>query len=286
MAYKIKCKYLVPVLALVLFGTVALCFRFTGEGAGDQTVPTGGVAVCLPILLYHNINPKISRYGITPDEFESDLKFLSQNGYTAITMTQLIGFVYCGEELPAKPVILSFDDGYYNNYVYAFPLLKKYHTKMVFSIIGKRTDDFSQKPSNNLSYAHVTWAELNEMIASGLVEVQNHTYNLHEISGGRTGCMQKPGETLVHYEKVLTDDIGRLQNEITSNTGCSPNTFVYPYGKLTENTDSILKKMGFQATLTCDYGINLISGDPDGLFGLHRVERVHGQSLKNILDKI
>lgn len=248
--------------------------------------PAGGDSVSLPIFLYHIISPKGSyQFGITPSELENDLIYLSKNGYTTITMTQLIDYVDTGKSLPRKPVILSFDDGYYNNYVYAFPLLKKYHAKMVFSIIGKSTDDFSMHPSDNLSYAHVTWDQLNEMTGSGLVEVQNHTYNLHESRKGRTGCTQKQGESKAQYEKILTDDVGKLQNEIAEKTGFVPNTFVYPYGKSSENTDGILKKMGFRATLSCDYGINLISRDADGLFDLRRIERTRSNSVQSVLTK-
>lgn len=252
----------------------------------SAALPAGGNSVSLPIFLYHIISPKKSyQFGITPSELESDLIYLSKTGYTTITMTQLIDYVDTGKSLPPKPVILSFDDGYYNNYVYAFPLLKKYRVKMVFSIIGKSTDDFSMQPSDNLSYAHVTWDQLNEMIGSGLVEVQNHTYNLHESRAGRIGCTQKPCESKERYEKILTDDVGKLQNEIANRTGFTPNTFVYPYGRSSENTDGILKKMGFRATLSCDYGINLISRDPDGLFGLHRIERTRGGSVETVLTR-
>ena len=285
MVVKIKLRRIVTVICLIVCAATLFLWKTLSAGR-FLTEQAGGEPMRLPIFLYHIISPNRSyKFGITPDEFESDLIYLSRNGYTTITMTQLIDHVDSGKALPDKPVILSFDDGYYNNYVYAFPLLKKYRAKMVLSVIGKSTDDFSSEPSNNLSYAHVTWTQLNEMISSGLVEVQNHTYNLHESIAGRTGCMQKPGESREQYEKVLTNDIGKLQQEITERTGCSPNTFVYPYGKFSRSTDSILKSLGFRATLSCNYGINLITMDPDNLFGLCRIERTHKQSVESTLNR-
>lgn len=282
MVIRVKFRY---VFIVVLVCCIAAFYRSSRQTpARPVLAPTEDRAVSLPIFLYHMISPaKTYKYGITPDEFENDLIYLSRSGYTAITMTRLIDSVDSGAPLPSKPVILSFDDGYYNNYAYAYPLLKKYHVKMVLSIIGKRTDDFSAHPSKNMSYAHVTWAQINEMLDSGLVEVQNHTYNLHEINGGRTGCMQKPGETQAQYEITIRNDVGKLQDEIAEMTGFTPNTFVYPYGKSSKNTDEILKRLGFQATLSCDGGINLITGDPDQLFGLRRIERTHEQSVEHIL---
>ncbi|WP_411676593.1 polysaccharide deacetylase family protein [Caproicibacter sp.] len=271
---------------ILMISAFAIFFCFAALTLQPPSMATNREPEQLPIILYHMISPQNHQYGITPRELESDLIYLSKNNYSTITMTQLIDFVSAGKSLPPNPIILSFDDGYLDNYVYAFPLLKKYHAKMVFSIIGKSTDDFTEHPSDNLNYAHVTWNQLNEMISSGLVEVQNHTYHLHETSGDRIGCMQKSRESLSDYERVLTGDVCRLQNEVREKTGFTPNTFVYPYGKSSKNTDAILKKIGFQATLSCTYGINVITKDPNALFGLCRIERAHGKSLKNLLNPL
>jgi len=240
--------------------------------------------VCVPIIMYHEVKTfKLGKDVISPYEFESDLKYLSANNYTAITMTQLIDYVYKNKDLPQNPIILSFDDGYLNNYIYVLPLLKKYNTKIVFSIIGKNTDDFTRIPDKNIDYSHVTWDQLNEMIDSELVEVQNHTYNLHFYNKGRIGCAQISGESLTHYEKIMTEDIGAFQKEITAMTGETPNTFAYPYGRSSKNTDAILKGLGFKATLSCDYGVNLITKDKNELYDLKRIARSHGHSIEKLL---
>lgn len=283
MVIQIRLRHFLILLSVSILALLFFCSPVSARHSQAQKDIDGPVS--LPIFLYHIISPRTYQFGITPAEFESDLNYLSKNGYHTITMTQLINFVDSDEKLPLKPVILSFDDGYYNNYVYAFPLLKKYHAKIVLSIIGKSTDDFSEYPSCNLSYAHVTWDQLNDMLCSGLVEVQNHTYHLHETSKGRTGCMQRPGESKEQYEKVLTNDVEKLQKEITEMTGSTPNTFTYPYGKSSEDTDEILKKLGFLATLSCDYGINLINKSPDELFGLRRIERTRSNSIRKVLSK-
>lgn len=78
--------------------------------------------------------------------------------------------------------------------------------RIVFSMIGKYTDDATQYPENNMNYSHVTWAQANEMVQSGLVEIQNHTYNLHTITRKRCGCQKNKGESLKQYEQVLTEE--------------------------------------------------------------------------------
>lgn len=243
-------------------------------------------SVYLPIIMYHEIKTfKLGKDVISPYEFESDLKYLKNNNYNTITMEDLINYVYNSKSLPEKPIILSFDDGYLNNYKYALPLLKKYEMKIVFSVIGKNADDFTRVPDDNIDYSHVTWDQLNEMLDSGCVEVQNHTYNLHCCGKGRIGCLQKAQESLPNYEQVLADDLTKLQNEIKFYTGRVPNTFTYPYGRSNENTRAVIKKLGFKATLTCDYGINIITKDPECIFGLKRVCRAHGTSLEKVLAK-
>ena len=96
-------------------------------------------------------------------------------------MKEVIDYVNGTGFLPKKPIVLSFDDGYYNNYYYAFPLLKKYNMKAVISIVGKLSDDFSQTPDENPSYAHLTWDDILEMHLSGCWEIQNHSYNCHSF---------------------------------------------------------------------------------------------------------
>lgn len=288
MVIKLNYKIMAAVLAAVLLITVTpacvVSVRQTVSN-GVQGGLNSGTSAIVPILMYHEV--KLTKAGkdvITPYEFESDLKYLKSNGYKTVTMSDLISYVYVGRPLPEKPVVLSFDDGYLNNYVYVFPLLKKYHMKIVLSIIGKNTDDFTYIPDNNIDYSHVTWKQINDMINSGLVEIQNHTYNMHTITKSRFGCAKKSGESQSHYAQVLEDDIGKLQNEIRLFTGYTPSTFTYPYGKVSRDSVPVIKNMGFKASLSCDYGINVISKDPSVLFGLKRICRSHGVTAKKSIN--
>ncbi len=243
-------------------------------------------AVKLPIFMYHEVkNKKSGKDAITPAELEADFKYLNDNHFNTITMAQLIAYVYDNIPLPENPIIITFDDGYLSTYVNVLPLLKQYNIHIVFSIIGKNADDFTKRPDSNIDYSHATWEQINEMVATGLVEVQNHTYNLH-ANKGRIGCKQCKGETLAQYEKVMHDDIGMLQDLITQKIGITPTTFTYPYGLSSKYTDMILREMGFKATLSCTYGINQITKEPSTLYGLKRVCRSHDQSLQKLLKEV
>jgi peptidoglycan/xylan/chitin deacetylase (PgdA/CDA1 family) len=122
------------------------------------------------------------------------------------------------------------------------------------------------------------------MLDTGLVEVQNHSYNMHNIKKGWYGCIRRNGEPLGNYEETLKKDLLKAQNRIYMMTGFLPQVFSYPYGSYCDETDMVLKKLGFQATLSCRYGLNIISrSKPDGLFRLKRLCRSHSLSLDKLL---
>ena len=152
----------------------------------------------LAVLMYHGVHSdpqKAGDYVITPQALEQDLLFLQGQGCHTVTMREVIAYVRDGAPLPEKPVMLTFDDGYYNNYLNAYPLLQKYGMKAVLSIIVGETDKYSGLDENKESYSHVTWDMVNEMRESGLVEIQNHTYNLHKTGAPRRGAAQRRDET-------------------------------------------------------------------------------------------
>ena len=230
----------------------------------------------LPIIMYHGLLKEEKRQGqfiISPNLFEQDLRYLQENGYTTVVIADLIAYVQEGKPLPEKPVMLTFDDGYYNNYLYAFPLLKQYNCKMVLSPIGRYTDEYTQNKDTHANYAHCSWDAVREMMASGLVEFQNHSYNLHSIDSGRKGAKKKAVESLVDYRTLLVEDVMKMQTRMREETGYTPTAFVYPFGAVSSESLPILKELGFQATLICESHINAITRDPECLYGLGRYRR-------------
>ncbi|WP_243111116.1 polysaccharide deacetylase family protein [Acutalibacter sp. 1XD8-33] len=239
--------------------------------------PQEGVSI--PIVMYHSILKDEARHGkyvISPAEFENDLLYLQEHGYTTILIQDLINYTQ-GGSLPEKPVLLTFDDGYYNNYFYAFPIAKKYGCKFVISPIVKHTEAYSETGETNAYYSHATWEHLKEMADSGLVEIQNHSYDMHK-SKGRLGVKQKPGEPDEAYRQVLTSDLTQAQDAIAAHLGAPPTAFVYPFGAVSQSTPEIVKALGFSATLTCREITGVVTRDPESLYGLGRFLRVSGIS--------
>lgn len=242
----------------------------------------------VPIIMYHSIlkDPaRSNKYTITPAVLEEDLKYIKANGYETITISDLISYVYADKPLPPKPIILTFDDGHYNNYGYLYPLLEKYDVKAVISIVGSYTDKFSETDEANLNYSYLRWKDINELISSGRVEFQNHTYNLHDNTHGRIGAKKKKGESDDEYKKILEEDINKLQNEFKENTGYVPTCFTYPFGGISNSSLDIIKELGFKASLSCEEGINKITKNPNSLYLLKRYNRPSYVSTYNIFKK-
>lgn len=246
-------------------------------------------AVELPVLMYHGLikNPKHqNRFVIHPDIFENDLKYIKHNGYTCIVVQDLIDYIYNDHPLPEKPIMITFDDGYYNNYLYAFPLIKKYECKIVLSPIGKSTDDYSKIKDEHADYSHVTWEHIKEMVNSGFVEIQNHTYDMHSNKRPRIGCTKKRGESLEQYRKNLTQDIMKMQDRVKSETGIFPTAFVFPFGAISKEAPEIIRDMGFKCTFCCEGRLNRITKDPECLYSLCRFIRPNSISTKQYFAKI
>ncbi len=277
-------------LIAVMIGNTVFT-AFTGRPM-TETAAAGiqGEQVQLPVLMYHHMLKEESRHGsyvVSPEEFERDLIYIKEKKYTTVTLKQVEEYVTLGTPLPEKPILITFDDGYESTYAYAFPLLKKYNMTAVISIIGKYTDLYSGDVTKSVSYAHANWEELKEMQDSGVFEVGNHTYELHQVSN-RKGIRKLESETDEQYRQLLFSDIGSLNNEIEQELGTQAMVFAYPFGAFSKTTDDILKEMGFQVVLTCEEKVNTLSAGmcPNGeLIRLRRFNRPSGLSSERMFAK-
>lgn len=275
----IKINYLLLVLIIFLLLTCSFLLCYTYQAKKGEEFPASAKVeegIKLPIIMYHSILKDQSRSGkyvITPDMLKQDLEYISSKGYTTITMTDLIRYVYDDAPLPEKPIIITFDDGDYNNYGYAVPILKDLNMKAVFSIVGEYTDRYSETGETNLNYSYMRWEDIKNAMEAGVIEFQNHSYALHSNTKGRNGSMKKRGESLEEYQKMLTADLIKLQNEFQQNTNYVPNTYTYPFGAVSKESINIIKEIGFQASLSCSSGVNIITKDKDCLYLLKRNNR-------------
>ena len=274
------------------FSIVLICLMFLlplrAKAAAGQEKEKKPAFVKVPVIMYHSLhNRPANQWTITPEAFANDMRYLAQNGYHAVNSTDLILFVREGTPLPEKPVMLTFDDGYYNNMLYALPLLEEYDMKIVLSVIGEHIEIWSKAEGEiNITGGHLTWKQITQAHNTGRVEISNHTNALHVNKNGRNGCMRKKGENLQSYCQMLMQDVGQLQQNLLDNCGITPVCFAYPFGSKCPEALDVLKEMGFQVTLSCHEGNNTITcGNPDCLFDMRRVNRTPERPIRSILQK-
>ena len=234
----------------------------------------------VPILMYHHLHQEDEPVAnaINVDQFEEEMAFLKEEGYTAVSFQELIDYVEEGRPLPRKPVCITFDDGYLSNYELAYPILQKYEMKATIFVIGWSvgvTDYY--KDTQYPMTPHFNYEQAKEMVDSGLVSIQTHTYDMHQVEDYETGdkirrsAVKLPNETEEEYAAALTEDILRARSEIEAATGQPVNVLSYPVGTWDELSESLLKDLGIQVTLTTrPETATLVYGDPDSLRALPR----------------
>ena len=158
--------------AILLAGLLAVSLL---RGAPAARPAQGSLSVELPILMYHHLLRESARHGkyvISPDDFAADLDWLLSQGYETVTVAQLIGWVNGTGSLPEKPVMITFDDAYESFYEYAFPILQQRNCKAVLGVVGRYADEYTASEDHHINYSYCTWTQLDEMVQSGLVELQ------------------------------------------------------------------------------------------------------------------
>lgn len=239
-------------------------------------------------LMYHQVLKDESRAGkyiITPNELESDLAYLSENGYVSVLPSQLVKIREQGGRLPEKTVVITFDDGYETGLYYVLPLLKKYGMKAVINVVGSYTDEYSRinEEGKHLSYAYLTWNEIKKLSDSGYVEIGNHTYDMHSYNGERNGCARKENESDEQYRTVLYEDVARLSDKLQRVTGKRPVAFAYPFGSLCEGSAEIIGSAGISVFMACCE--QPCSMNRNGRIVINRYNRESGRSAQQICEE-
>lgn len=216
----------------------------------------------LYVLEYHSVvaddSLVLASTMISADKMEADLKWLLENGYTTVLPRELVG----GMPMPAKPVILTFDDGYRDNYECLFPLLKKYNMKAEINVLVSSVVSSERRP-------FLSWSQCREMSESGLVEIGSHTYNLHnskETSEYAQGIARMTGESDDDYNDRVMGDLRKSIQIIEENVGSSVVSFAYPYGITDKYLSPYINHL-FPVTFCSSEGVADISKD------LHKLPR-------------
>lgn len=208
---------------------------------GSQTGPSNYLTVTLrvPILMYHYIeyvqdskDKMRNSLNITPNILEEQVKTLRDGGYTFISASQLYGMLSGKMEVPSKPILLTFDDGYRDFYEYAYPILKKYNAKATQYVIS----GFIDRPN------HLLTEQLKQIDREGLVEIGVHTVNHLWLRGLNN--------------KTVEYEIKESKNELEKLLGHSVTSFAYPYGAFDQQAIGDVQDAGFTNAMATLPGVS------------------------------
>lgn len=213
------------------------------------------------ILMYHHLveeDGETNSLTITADKFRRDMQYLKDNDFTTLLPEELVPILRGKRPCPERAVVVSFDDGYRSNYTLAYPILREYGCKAVISLITANIREAREEDAFMLS-----WPEVEEMAAGGLVAFGSHTDNLHNAElggalrkgpGAYNGVQRRPGEPRGRYNARVGADLRRSFSLLEAHTGSPALWFAYPYGAGDRWCEGLLKELGVPVSVSTEPG--------------------------------
>lgn len=182
------------------------------------------------ILVYHSVEPKTDKpetamqkqYHVYPEVFRAQMEYLKNNGYAPIPMKVYLDYLNRGIEIPPKSVVITFDDGWKNQMMYAVPILKEFGYTATFYIV---TGSVGVR-------AYVTWDEIEELKKLGM-DIQSHTHSHAHLTKIPE---EKALEELRRSKKILEEKIQRPVRMIA-----------YPYYQYNPRVQELVREAGYTA---------------------------------------
>ena len=203
------------------------------------TLPSTAPALKIPILMYHLVDfspPPAGRWAagltVSTSDFKQQMDYLASHGYTSVTLEDIYATMAGERALPAKPVVITFDDGNKDNFTVAFPILRAHGFAATFFVITGFV-------GNRLS---VTWEDLRTMQAAGMA-VESHTFDHKDL--------RKVDAATLEQELVESRD------SIASHLGRAPMVLCYPSGRYNETVIAAAQRAGYLMAVTTHPGTNL-----------------------------
>ena len=242
-------------------------------------LPDETVSRDVPVLMWHNLAEESSGdMTISVDTFRAQIEALHEAGFKTVSLQQLYDYVHFGTELPEKPIVLTFDDGYFSNYEYAFPILQEYDMQATIFAIGVSVGKDTYKDTDHAMTPHFGADEAREMVDSGLISVQSHTFDMHQWPPFEDGNAQVretllpfDGEADADYEAAVEADFAESRELLESITGQPVNALAFPEGAYVTLTQDVLRSAGAELTFTTVRAVNtVVKGLPQSLCAMPR----------------
>lgn len=231
-------------------------------------------AITVPVLMYHHVSPSPGMITCTPENFEDQLRWLSAQGYRSLTCAEFANHLN-GQGVPRKSVLITFDDGYLDNWVYAHPLLKKYGFNAVVFLVTSWVHDGEvraqygdavipetpgHKECEQLIEAGrsddviLRWSEIHAMQQDGIFEFHSHTH---------THTRWDKSHRAAEKNALMQEELALSRTALEQNLGSVSEHFCWPQGYFDEDYVRIAQQAGFKYLYTTHaFGQNRPGTDP------------------------
>jgi peptidoglycan/xylan/chitin deacetylase (PgdA/CDA1 family) len=204
------------------------------------------------VLLYHSVDSNGTFHSVNPTEFRKQMEYLKKN-YSIVTLKEILEFAVDGNALPKKSVAITFDDGYYDNYLNAYPYLWEHNLP---AAIFLTTGHCGKKAAlDGVPLRMLGWNEIKEMSRNGIV------LGAHTVTHPDLRKMGPDG---------IKGEILGSTNEIERRVGTKVEYFAYPYGAYTDEIVKLVEDVGIRAAFGSGRTEGLITG-AEGPLVLKRV---------------
>lgn len=223
------------------------------------------------ILMYHSIsehkiNEKHNKWRVKPKDFDKQMKWFYDNGWSSYTISELTSL----NIIPEKSFVVTFDDGFEDNYINAFPILKKYNFKATIYLVPLQNENHWEKDNTSYLSKLLDENQIKDMLSSNLIEFGSHT-----LSHKNLLKIQK----LEDLEKEIF--FSKQKVEELTKTECK--AFAYPYGKFDNRIIDIVKKAGYKNATVVKRGL---FDKTDDVFAINRLGILGTESFIDFLLKI
>jgi biofilm PGA synthesis lipoprotein PgaB len=229
------------------------------------------------VLAYHDVRDSVSgdfdadQYAVSTRNLIDHFTWLRENGFHPVSIDDLLAAQRGDRALPAKPVLITFDDGFRSVYTHVLPLLKLFGYPAVVSVVTDwiEHDANVQQAGRTLTRADfLTWEQVAELSRSGLVEIASHSHDLHRgVRGNPQGNEQPAGvtrrvaddgsyESDAAYRARVRADLSTSAALIERHTGRRPRVMTWPYGARNAELERTAAGLGMAVGMTLDDGVN------------------------------
>jgi len=192
----------------------------------------------VPILTYHSIADAEGNLFVSAENFVKQMEYIKNKGYEVITLDELVGSIKNKKRFNGKKVVITFDDGFQDNFKYAYPVLKKLNFPATIFL----ATDYIGKGRGFLS-----WNEVRIMSENNI------------SFGGHTKTHLYLGD--VKDDKLTYEEIAGSKKAIEREIGISADYFCYPIGGFNERVKEIVKEVGYKGACTTNRGVDRFNND-------------------------